>query len=207
MSKVFFDVGISLDGFMAGENRGPQNPMGGMSMRLHEWMFEQEYFLKLLHLPGPGKKGTDNEIVEATFDRVGAYILGRRMFEEGERSWPDDGPFNAPAYVLTNTPREPWQRKGKNVFYFVTEGIDQALILAHEAAGNKDVRICGGAHTIRQYLAAGLIDDFTIHLAPVLLGKGLPLFDGQELPVSYKPKYAITSEKVTHLGWERVHRV
>lgn len=205
MSKVFVDVGISLDGFMAGENRGPSNPMGGVSGILHEWMFEQAFFRERLRLPAKGKDGPDNKRVEAVFARTGAYILGKNMFEEGVESWPDDGPFNAPAFVLTHTPRKPWRRKGENVFYFETGGIEKALRLARESADGKDIRIGGGANTIRQFLDAGMVDEMHIHLAPVFLEKGLRLFENTALPSRFKPTYAIASEKVTHLGWEVSH--
>jgi dihydrofolate reductase len=103
--------------------------------------------------------------------------MGRRMFDEGEVGWPEEAPFHGPVFVLTHHAREPWPRKGGTTFYFVTGGIDDALARAKAAAGGKDVRIAGGADTIRQYLAAGLVDDFTIHTAPLLLGAGKRLFD------------------------------
>ena len=176
MSKVFVSVGLSLDGFIAGSNRGPQNPLGDGGREIHGWAFRQKAFLQRLNLPG-GEEGRDGEIVAATFDRIGANIMGRRMFNEGEASWPEDAPFRTPVYVLTSSPRDPWQRPGGTTFYFETGGIRPALEKAKAAAGKKDVRISGGAHAIRQYLSAGLVDELHIQLAPVVLGSGLRLFD------------------------------
>jgi dihydrofolate reductase len=176
MSKVFFDVAVSLDGYIAGPNRGPHNPLGDGGLGLHQWMFQTATFLERLG-SGGGEASPDDALVRHVFERTGAYVLGRHMFDEGEVSWPEDAPFRTPVFVLTHTPREPWVRLGGTTFFFVTDGIESALAQALAAAGGKDVRISGGAETIRQYLAAGLIDEFTLHLAPVLLGGGVLLFE------------------------------
>lgn len=178
MGKVFFSVAVSLDGYMAGDNRGAQNPIGDGGPNLHQWMFRQDVFLKYLKM-GEGEKDTiDNQILEKLFDRIGANILSKRMFEEGEANWPEEAPFNTPVYVLTNTAREPWERPGGTIFYFTNESIETILEKARVAAGDKDVRISGGANTIQQYLNAGLIDEFTIHLVPIMLTNGIRLFEG-----------------------------
>lgn len=177
MSKVFVDVGISLDGYMAGTNRRPGNPLGDQGISIHQWMFRTATFAELLGLPG-GDKSPDDMLVQQVFARAGAYVLGRRMFDEGEVGWPENPPFRAPVFVLTHKPREPWVRKGGTTFHFVTDGIASALRQAREAAGGRDVRVSGGAETIRQYLEAGQIDELTLHIAPVALGAGLRLFDG-----------------------------
>jgi dihydrofolate reductase len=176
MSQVFFDVAMSLDGYIAGPNRGPRNPLGDRGTSVHNWMFQTATFRKLLGLPG-GDTGPDDAVVRAVFERSGAYVMGRHMFEEGETGWPEEAPFHAPVYVLTHTPREPWPRKGGTTFYFVTDGMKSALDQARAAARGKDVRISGGAQTIRQCLKAGLIDEFTLHIAPVIHGAGVSLFD------------------------------
>ncbi len=174
--KVFVDLAVSLDGYIAGPNAGINNPLGDNGPRLHQWKYGLAAFRALLGLPG-GATGADNDLVTEVTDRAGAFILGRRMFDEGEASWPDPSPFNGPVFVLTNTPREPWARS-KNTFYFVTDGIGSALDAARAAAGERDVQISGGADTVRQYLNAGLVDELQLHIAPVLLGAGTRLFDG-----------------------------
>jgi dihydrofolate reductase len=205
MGKVFFDVAISLDGYMAGENRGPQNPLGDNGTDLHQWMFTQDAFVRHLKL-GEGEKDTiDNAILEKLFDRIGANILGKRMFEEGEANWPEDAPFNTPVFVLTNTPREPWERPGGTTFYFTSESIETVLEKAKAVAEDKDVRISGGANTIQQYLNAGLIDEFTIHIAPVMLTNGIRLFEGiNKEKFSFEITEVINSPIITHLSYRVV---
>ncbi|HKD40802.1 MAG TPA: dihydrofolate reductase family protein [Myxococcaceae bacterium] len=180
MSKVFVDVGISLDGFVAGPNRGPRNPLGDGGIEIHQWMFLQKKFRQILELGDDGETGDDNRNVAATFERAGAHVMGKRMFEEGEANWPENAPFRTPVFVLTHERRSPWERKGGTTFHFVNDGIYRALELARSAAGSKDVRISGGADVIRQYLNAGLVDELQIHYAPVLLGEGVPLFHGMD---------------------------
>jgi dihydrofolate reductase len=176
LSKIFFDVAVSLDGYIAGPNRGPRNPLGDRGTSIHNWMFQTASFRKMIGLPG-GDTSEDDAVVRAVFERSGAYVMGRHMFEEGEIGWPEDAPFHAPVFVLTHTPREPWPRKGGTTFHFVTDGMKSALEQAKAAARGKDVRISGGAQTIRQFLKAGLVDEFTLHVAPVILGAGVSLFD------------------------------
>jgi dihydrofolate reductase len=101
--------------------------------------------------------------------------MGKNMFDGGERVWPEEAPFHAPVYVLTHEVREPWERPGDTTFYFVNDGIESTLKQARDAAGDKDVRISGGANAIQQYLRAGLVDQFTIHYSPVFFGGGIPL--------------------------------
>ncbi|SME98239.1 dihydrofolate reductase family protein [Pseudogulbenkiania subflava] len=176
MSTVFFDVAVSLDGYIAGPHAHPHNPLGNGGRGLHQWMFQTATFHERLGGSG-GEASPDDALVRHVFERAGAYVLGRRMFDEGEVGWPENAPFRAPVFVLTHSAREPWVRPGGTTFYFVTDGIESALAQARAAAAGKDVRISGGADTIRQYLAAGLIDEFTLHLAPVLLGGGVGLFE------------------------------
>jgi len=202
MSKIIFDCGITLDGFFAGDNRSPQNPMGGVSAKIHQWMFKQEAFWKHLNMEGGEEYGADSKLIDDVLARAGAYIMGKRMFDEGEVCWPEDI-FKADVYVLTHEKREPWVQKGTTTFYFVNDGIESALEKARQSAGEKDIRIQGGADTIQQYLNAGLIDEFFIHIAPVFLGSGLRLFDGID-----NDKYnmeiteVIPSDLVTHLRYK-----
>lgn len=176
MGNVFVDVGMSLDGFIAGPNAGPGNPLGDGGVRIHEWVYPLAAFRTRLGMEG-GESGSDNDLVEAIFARTGAYVMGRHMFDEGEAGWPEDPPFRGPVFVLTHQPREPWVRSGGTTFTFVHEGVESALERARDAAGDRDIRISGGADAIRQYLEAGVVDELTIHLAPILLGRGVPLFE------------------------------
>ncbi|RJS18316.1 dihydrofolate reductase [Corallococcus sp. H22C18031201] len=178
MSRVFFDVTVSLDGYLAGPNRGPDNPIGGRGPMLHAWLFSQRAFRQLLHLGDGGETGVDNQHVEETFQRIGANVMGKRMFEEGEHHWPEEAPFHSPVFVVTHEVRAPWVRKGGTTFYFVNDGLEEAVRRARGAAGSKDVRISGGANLIVQSLNAGLVDEFNLTVAPCFLGTGLRLFDG-----------------------------
>lgn len=188
--RVFFSITMSLDGYMAplaapGDiealRRGQQTPnlqrwMAQWS-RLQAWVFPQRFFRESQHLGEGGEEGRDNEILEATFERTGATIIGKRMFEGGEIGWHEDAPFHTPVYVLTHEEREPWERPGGTTFYFVNDGPHTALALARDAAGERDVRIGGGAETIQQFLRAGLVDEFSLAIAPVILGEGIRLFE------------------------------
>jgi dihydrofolate reductase len=176
MSKVFFDSGISLDGYLAGDNRGPQNPLGDHGPTIHNWMYQQKAFWESLGMEGGKQDNEDGTIIRDVFRRTGAYIMGKRMFEEGEANWPEDL-YKAPVYVLTHEKRDPWIQKGSTSFYFVNDGIESALEAAKEATKGKDIRIQGGADTIQQYLNAGLVDEFVIHIAPIIVGSGIRLFD------------------------------
>lgn len=176
MSTVFVDVGMSLDGFIAGPNGAPDNPLGDGGTRIHEWVFQMRAWRESQGMDG-GETNQSNALVEETISRAGAYVMGRRMFDEGEHNWPDPPPFGAPVFVLTSQPRTPWERQGGTTFYFVTDGIESAIQQARDAAGSRDIRISGGASTIQQYLNAGLVDEMQIHLAPVFLGNGVRLFD------------------------------
>jgi dihydrofolate reductase len=205
-STVFVDAGVTLDGYFAGPNRGPRNPMGGSSRIIHQWIFETASFREHLGMPG-GVRSPDDAIVEATFARAGASVMGRHMFEEGEAAWPENAPFHTPVFVLTHTPREPWPRPGGTTFYFVTEGIESALAQARAVAGGKDVRISGGAATIRQYIQAGHVEEITLHVAPVLLGNGIRLLDGLgPADLALEQLEVVASPLVTHVRYRVVPR-
>lgn len=177
MSKIIFDSAISLDGFFAGDNRSPKNSMGGVSGKIHAWMFNQKAFWQYLGMEGGKEDGPDGKFIRETIDRTGAFIMGKRMFEEGEVVWPNDL-YKADVYVLTHEKREPWIQEGTTTFYFINDGIESALDKAKKSANGKDIRIQGGANTIQQFLNAGVIDEFFIHIAPVFLGSGIRLFEG-----------------------------
>lgn len=213
--KVFFSVSMSLDGFIAPEAvpfkdlfspEGQNDPrvqrwMGKWS-QLHSWVFPLRFFRENLKLGEGGEEGLDNDIARATYERTGASIMGKRMFEAGELAWPEDAPFHTPVFVVTHTKRESWKRLGGTTFHFVNDGIEAALDQAREAAGDRDVRIAGGAETILEYLNAGLIDEFSIALSPVLFGSGIRLFEGVDTGrVALEPLRAEPSPRVTHLRY------
>ena len=201
--KMFFDVAISLDGFIAGSNGGAENPLGDRGMELHTWMFKQKAFLEHLNLGPGGELGPDNDLLQETFDRIGANIMGKNMFIEGEANWPENAPFHCPVYVLTHEKREPWERPGGTTFYFINDGIESALKKAKTSAGNKDIRISGGARCIQQFMNAGLVDQFILHHTPVLLGKGVRLFDGvDETRFKFEVTEVISSSLTTHIKYQ-----
>jgi len=208
MSKIFFSVGISLDGFLAGPNAGPKNPMGDGGTTIHMWLYNLARFRKELNIGEGGETGRDNDMIGETIERTGASIMGKRMFNEGEPSWPEDAPFHTPVFVLTHQRRDPWERKGGTTFYFINDGLQSALDKARKSAGRKDIRIAGGANVIQQFLNAGLVDEFTIHVAPIMLGEGVRLFENL---VKYKFSVdtldAIPSRLVTHLRYKVINRL
>ncbi|SMG12801.1 dihydrofolate reductase family protein [Sphingobacterium psychroaquaticum] len=202
MSKIIFDSGISLDGFFAGDNRGPENPMGGVSAKIHSWMFNQKAFWAYLGVEGGKEDTLDGTYIRETIARTGAFIMGKRMFEEGEASWPNDL-YKADVYVLTHEVREPWVQEGSTTFYFINDGIESALDKAIKSAKGKDVRIQGGANTIQQFLNAGLVDEFFIHIAPVFLGSGIRLFEGIDKDIyDIKIMEVLPSDFTTHLRYK-----
>ena len=206
MSKVIFDSGISLDGFMAGDNRSPQNPMGDNAYKIHNWMFKQKAFWKNINEEGGEEYGEDSKIIDAVFARTGAYIMGKRMFEEGEVHWAEDL-YKKDVYVLTHEKREPWVQKGSTTFYFINDGIESALEKAKQAAQGKDVRIQGGVNTIQQFLNAGLIDEFTIHIAPVILGSGIRLFDNIDRnKFDIQISQVLPSDLTTHITYKLINK-
>jgi len=177
MRKVFFDVATSVDGVMAPPATADESTWMKDWMEIVNWMFGQRFFRANLKLGEGGETGEENRMLEEVYARTGTSIMGKTMFRYGEKGWPEDAPFHTPVFVLTHEPREPLVRPGGTTFHFVTDGIYDALGLARKAAGDKDVRIAGGVNTIRQYLNAGLVDEFTLHQAPTVLGRGLRLFD------------------------------
>jgi dihydrofolate reductase len=197
MSKVTCDMSISVDGFTAGPNQTREKPfgdgVGDDGQRLHRWMFE-----------GAEENAAEIEAITA----AGAYVMGRNMFGPGRGDWDldwkgwwgDDPPYHAPVFVLTHHPREPLTMQGGTTYTFVTDGIEAALAQAREAAGDKDVAIAGGAATVNQYLAAGLIDELRLHVAPVFLGAGERLLDAVG-NFDVEPLSVTSTELVTHLSY------
>lgn len=168
----------------------------------HSWMFNQKAFWEYLGFEGGKEDEPDGKFIRETIERTGAFIMGKRMFEEGKIAWAEDL-YEADVFVLTHEKREPWVQKGTTTYYFINGGIQSALEKAKQSANGKDIRIQGGANTIQQYLNAGLVDEFFIHIAPVFLGSGIRLFDGID-----KDNYdiqileVIPSNLTTHLRYK-----
>ncbi len=211
MSKVFVNIGLSLDGYMAPEGMTlehwgtPEYKNWGANWgAMMSWVLELQYFLDNLKFGPGGKTGPVNDMFRHTMERSGASIMGKRMFEQGEISWPEEAPFHTPVYVLTHEKREPWVRPGGTTFYFVNDGPESALERARESAGSRDIRISGGANVIQQYLNRGMIDELEIALAPVLFGAGRRLFENlRELAPRFRIDKVLDSPTATHLRYVR----
>lgn len=208
MSKVVIQcIGVSLDGFAAGPDQSLEHPLGTTGPELMEWFFPTKTFIEM-HGGEGGETGIDNDFAARSMAGKGAWILGRNMFGPIRGPWPDnswkgwwgDEPsYHVPTFVLTHYPREPIEMKGGTTFHFVTDGIESALEQAKAAAGDKDIRIGGGPETIRQYLAARLIDQMHMVVRPVLLGKGEPLFEGIDLrALGYRCTDSVLGERGVH---------
>jgi dihydrofolate reductase len=202
MGNVVVDITTSLDGFIAGPNDGPEVPLGHGGERLHEWVYDLASWREPHGLAG-GKTNTDSEVLDEALRTTGAVIIGRRMFDNA-KGWGEEPPFHMPVFVLTHEAREPVTKEA-TTFTFVNDGIESALEQAKEAAGDKNVSVGGGANTVQQYLRAGLLDDIQIHVAPLLLGGGVRLFEhlGAD-PVGLEQTRVIDSPAVTHLRYRVV---
>lgn len=197
---------LSIDGFGAGPNQSLENPLGEGGEALHEWFYPTATFQQMF-----GKGGTtgpDNDMAVRGFENVGAWILGRNMFSpnrgpwdmEWKGWWGPNPPYHCPVFVLSHHPREPLVMEGGTVFHFTAEPIETVLERAFEAADGKDVRVGGGAHTIRQFLQAGLIDELHIVQSKAILGTGEPLFDGIDLKaLGYTCTESVATEHGVHL--------
>jgi dihydrofolate reductase len=215
VTQLKLDISMSLDGFIAGPVRTLEQPLGEGGERLHEWAFGLAAFRER-HGRSGGETNRDSEIVEESLRATGATVMGRRMFSGGEGPWEDDPnadgwwgdepPFRHPVFILTHHAREPVTKRGGTTFTFVTDGIGAALDQARVAAGDKDVAVGGGADVAQQYLRAGLLDEVQIHLAPVLLGDGVRLFEsGPGLAQrTLECTRVVQSPAITHLRYRVV---
>jgi dihydrofolate reductase len=207
MSSVTCQISMSLDGFVAGRNQSRDNPIGEGGMRLHEWAFATDSWRRQQGLDG-GEHNADAEVVDELVRGVGAYIMGRRMFGGGDGPWDEtwrgwwgeDPPYHAPVFVLTHHSREPLSMQRGTTFTFVTGGVESALEQARAAAGDADVAIAGGASAVRQYLAAGILDELYLHIVPIILGAGERLLDDIGDP-NLQPVSVVASPAVTHVKY------
>lgn len=212
MSSVTCQISISLDGFVAGPNQSLQNPIGEGGMRLHDWAFATDSWRRQHGAEG-GERSIDDEVVDEVVHGIGAYIMGRRMFGGGDGPWDDtwkgwwgaDPPFHTPVFVLTHHPRQPLPMQGGTTFTFVGDGIEATLEQARAAARGGDVAVAGGASTVQQYLAAGLLDELYLHIVPVVLGAGERLFVDVGEP-RLEPIKVVASPSVTHVKYRVVHQ-
>lgn len=213
MSKLRLKISMSLDGFVAGPNQSVENPLGIGGMRLHEWVVPLTAWRAMHGLEG-GEVNESTRVVEESLVNIGATVMGRNMFGghpgpwDAEKPWGGwwgvNPPFHHPVFVLTHHAREPLELEGGTTFTFVTEGIEAALERARQAAGGKDVFLAGGAKAAQQYLAAGLVDEMEINLAPTLLGSGERLFEsvGDDLH-GLELVRTVAAPKVTHLKFAK----
>ncbi|MDQ3779564.1 MAG: dihydrofolate reductase family protein [Chloroflexota bacterium] len=203
MSKVFVDISMSLDGFIAGPNDSLDLPLGEGGDRLHQWLYDLTSWRERHGLAG-GETNTDAGILDEAFTNLGAVVLGRRMFDLAQ-GWGDNPPFHVPVFVLTHQAREPMVKDGGTTFTFVTDGIESALDHAKAVAGDQDVSVAGGATTVQQFIKAGLVDEIQIHLVPVLLGYGVRLFDHLSRErIELARTRVVESPSVTHLQYRVV---
>ncbi|MBL8521071.1 MAG: dihydrofolate reductase [Betaproteobacteria bacterium] len=203
---------MSIDGFGAGPNQSLEHPLGEGGGALHEWFYPTRTFQSTMGT-GDGTTGVDDEFAARSLANVGAWILGRNMFSPSRGPWPDDGwrgwwgdepPYHVPVFVLTHHARAPLEMQGGTTFHFVTGGIDEALMRARDAAGTRDVRIGGGAATVRQFLQAGYIDQMHLVVSPVILGRGEPLLTGIDLAAQgFRCVERVTTEKALHVVLQR----
>jgi len=208
MGKVFVNIGLSLDGYMAPAGMTMENPgyknWGAKWGALMAWLINQQYMRENLKLGPGGETGPVNDLVRSTTERIGANIMGKRMFDQGEHAWPEDAPFHTLVFVLTNKKREPRVRPGGTTFCFVNDGPERALELARDSAGSRDIRIAGGADVIQQYLNLGVIDELEIALAPVLFGGGRRLFENLREPgPQFRIDKVLDGQAATHLRYAR----
>jgi dihydrofolate reductase len=199
---------LSFDGYGAGPDQSKENPLGVNGTSLHQWAFRTRTFKKMFGQEG-GETGVDDEFAARSFEKIGAWIMGRNMFGPIRGPWPDESwkgwwgtnpPYHVPVFVLTHHARAPISMDGGTTFHFVTGSIESALRQARDGAHGKDIRIGGGVSTVRQYLSAGLVDEMHLVMTPVLLGTGENLFAGLDLPaLGYACADRVSTPHATHL--------
>jgi dihydrofolate reductase len=210
MTRLRFEISMSVDGFIAGPNPSQEEPLGEGGEQLHEWALKLAAW-RQPHGREGGEVNASTEVFEESLDNTGAVIMGRNMFGGGpgpwgedpwQGWWGDEPPFHAPVFVLTHHEREPLEMEGGTTFTFVSDGIESALEQARAVSGGKDVSLGGGASVGQQYLAAGLIDELKLNVVPVLLGDGTRLFDNLAgIDAGLELVRVIDTPDVTHLKY------
>ena len=211
MSRLRFQITMSLDGYVAGPDQSVENPLGKGGEDLHDWVVKLRTFREMHGGGAGGETGINDDVLREVFDNIGATIMGRNMFGGGPGPWAtdpwsgwwgDNPPFHIPVFVLTHHAREPLVMQGGTTFHFVTDGIESALEQAKAAARGKDVSLGGGASAAQQYFGAGLIDELEIHIVPLILGGGARLFDNLgEANINLEPVRALEGPGVIHLKY------
>jgi dihydrofolate reductase len=211
MSKLRLTITTSLDGYVAGPDQSEENPLGVGGMELHQWFFPLKAFREM-HGESDGETNVSSPVVEERRANIGATIMGRNMFGPVRGPWPDDSwrgwwgenpPYHHPVFVLTHHPREPLEMQGGTTFHFVSSGIESALAQAKDAACGRDIWLAGGASVVNQYLAAGLVNEIDISIAPVILSSGARLFDGLEGgALKLEQVRAVDAPGVTHIKYK-----
>ncbi|MFY9487126.1 MAG: dihydrofolate reductase family protein [Solirubrobacterales bacterium] len=200
MGKVIADISISLDGYVAGPNDNSENPLGVEGRRIQEWLFDLAFFEEM-HGRDGGNTGADDDVLRETFERAGAVVMGRRMYDLGEPFWRDHPPFAVPVTVLTNRIQPAIDSDEDTTFTFV-ESVSSALRHARAAAGDADVLVGGGGSTIRQFFEAGLLDELQLHISPVVMGGGVKLFEPNDHDaIGLECARVIESPRVTHVTY------
>ena len=209
MSTVRFQVAVSLDGYLAGPNQSEDEPLGVGGEDLHNWLFPLDVW-RTMHGQSGGKHTPSSEVLDEFWTNIGAFVMGRNMFGGGPGPWREDPPwkgwwgdnppYHTPVFVLTHHERVPLEMQGGTAFHFVTDGISSALEQATAAAQGKDVVLAGGANVIQQYFAAGAVDEFYLHIAPILLGAGERLLDNVG-DVKIEQVRAVEAPEVTHIKY------
>ncbi len=209
MGTFRFQVAVSLDGYVAGPHQSVENPLGVGGMDLHRWLFDLEVWRA-----SEGEEGGDinasTAVMEEVQANIGAVVMGRNMFGGGPGPWSEnppwrgwwgeDPPYHTPVFVLTHHPREHLEMEGGTTFFFVTDGIESAFDQAKRAAGGKDVLLAGGADAVHQYLAAGMVDEFDLHVVPLLLGDGERLFENVG-GLKVEQIHAVEAPAITHIKY------
>jgi dihydrofolate reductase len=211
VAKLRVHITMSLDGYAAGPDQDEENPLGVGGLELHEWVFPLAEF-RAMHGGAGGETNASSAVIRERWANIGATIMGRNMFGPIRGPWPDDSwrgwwgenpPYHHPVFVLTHHPREPLQMEGGTVFEFVTDGIESALARAKDAAQGGDVWLAGGASVINQYLAAGLVDEIDLSIAPMVLGGGERLFEGLARgSLKLTQIRAVDAPGVTHIKYQ-----
>ena len=209
MSKVRVNCfAVSLDGYGAGPEQSLEEPLGKNGEQLHDWFTATKTFRSTYGDTG-GTTGIHDDFARRAMENLGAWILGRNMFGPVRGEWPDESwrgwwgqnpPYHVPVFVLTHHPRKSLEMEGGTTFHFVTDGPAAALSRARELAGDRDISIAGGASTVNQFLAAGLLDELRLHISPLTLGAGERLFDGVP-PQRFEQVSARQTSMVTHVTY------
>ena len=204
MGILTAQISMSLDGYVSGPNDRPGNGMGDGGEQVHEWIFGLSSWRAQQGQEG-GESNPESDLLELYTSSNGAYLMGRRMFDNGEEPWGPNPPFHCPVFILTSRPHEPMEMEGGTTYTFVTDGIESALAQAKAAAGDKNVGISGGAKAIQAYAHAGLLDEIDIHITPLFLGGGVRLFDRPDLVnTRFEPIRVVDGTQATHIRYRLV---